>query len=86
LETSLEESTRTISSLNLAIDMHKTEVIQEHENQLLLVKKDLTDQVKEVNLWVQKATRLQSKVDELEGDIDESVELIQKFGASLRKN
>ena len=93
LETSLEESTRTINALNLAIDMHETERIKEHEDELLLVKKDLTDKVAEVNLWMQKATLLQSNVDELqsnvnelEGEIDESVALIQKFGASLRKN
>ena len=86
LETSLEESTRTINALNLAIDMHETEVLKEHEDKLLLVKKELTDKVEEVNLWMQKATRLQSNVDELEVEIDASVELIQNFGVSLRKN
>jgi hypothetical protein len=86
LETSLEESTRTINALNLAIDMHETGMLKEHEEKLLLVKKELTDKVEEVNLWMQKATRLQSNVDELEVEIDASVELIQNFGVSLRKN
>jgi len=86
LETSLEESTRTINALNLVIDMNETGVLKEHEEKLLLVKKELTDKVEEVNLWMQKATRLQSNVDELEVEIDASVELIQNFGVSLRKN
>jgi len=86
LETSLEESTRTINALNLVIDLNETEVLKEHEDKLLLVKKELTDKVEEVNLWMQKATRLQSNVDELEVEIDASVELIQNFGVSLRKN
>jgi hypothetical protein len=86
LETSLEESTRTINALNLVIDMNETGVLKEHEEKLLLVKKELTDKVEEVNLWMQKATRLQSNVDELEVEIDASVELIQTFGVSLRKN
>tara|TARA_R110002110_G_scaffold75396_1_gene199192 strand:+ start:48 stop:503 length:456 start_codon:yes stop_codon:yes gene_type:complete len=93
LETSLEESTRTINALNLAIDMRETERIKEHEDELLLVKKDLTDKVAEINLWMQKATLLQSNVDELEVEIDEleveidaSIEVLQRFGESLRKN
>jgi hypothetical protein len=86
LETSLEESTRTINALNLVIDMNETGVLKEHEEKLLLVKKELTDKVEEVNLWMQKATRLQSNVDELEVEIDASVELIPNFGVSLRKN
>ena len=86
LETSLEESTRTINALNLVIDMNETGVLKEHEEKLVLVKKELTDKVEEVNLWMQKATRLQSNVDELEVEIDASVELIQNFGVSLRKN
>ena len=86
LETSLEESTRTINALNLVIDMNETGMLKEHEEKLLLVKKELTDKVEEVNLWMQKATRLQSNVDELEVEIDASVELIQNFGVSLRKN
>jgi hypothetical protein len=53
LETSLEESTRTINALNLAIDMHETGMLKEHEEKLLLVKKELTDKVEEVNLWMQ---------------------------------
>ena len=92
LETSLEESTRTINALNLAIDMHETERIKEHEDELLLVKKDLTDKVAEVNLWMQKSTHLQSNVDELEVEVDEleieiyeAVELIQKYGLQMRK-
>ena len=86
LETSLEESTRTINALNLVIDMNETGVLKEHEEKLLLVKKELTDKVEEVNLWMQKATRLQSNVDELEVEIDASIEVLQRFGASLRKN
>jgi hypothetical protein len=86
LETSLEEYNRSINALNLVIDMHKTERIKEHEDELLLVQKDLTDKVAEINLWMQKATRLQSNVDELEVEIDASIEVLQRFGASLRKN
>ena len=86
LEDSLEESTRTIDALNLAISMQEADLVKAHEDKLVDIKKELSDKVEETNLWMQKRTRLQAQVTELEEEIEEALVSLKKFEVSLRKN
>ena len=86
LEDSLEESTRTIDALNLAISMQEADLVKAHEDKLVDIKKELSDKVEETNLWMQKSTRLQAQVTELEEEIEEALVSLKKFEVSLRKN
>ena len=86
LEDSLEESTRTIDALNLAISMQEADLVKAHEDKLVDIKKELSDKVEETNLWMQKSTRLQAQVTELEEEIEEALVSLKNFEVSLRKN
>ena len=86
LEDSLEESTRTIDALNLAISMQEADLVKAHEDKLVDIKKELSDKGEETNLWMQKSTRLQAQVTELEEEIEEALVSLKKFEVSLRKN
>jgi len=86
LEDSLEESTRTIDALNLAISMQESDLVKAHEDKVVVIKKELSDKVEETNLWMQKGNRLQAQVNELEEEIEDALASLKKFEVSLRKN